>query len=138
MTPTFKNKTLATFLASFFGGVGLHRFYLFGKFDFWGWAHLVTLPISALAIWSGSVQNWLFLSFLLVLSILSGFLEALVIGLTPDERWDARFNAATGRLSDSGWTVALLLIFTLGGGAMSLIWVMARSFDLLFTGGAYG
>ncbi len=138
MTPTFKNKTLATLLASLFGGLGLHRFYLFNKTDFWAWAHFITLPISMLAMWRGGTQNWLFLSCLLVLSVLSGFIEALVIGLTPDERWDARFNAASDRQTDSGWGVVLLLIFTLGGGGIGLIWVMARSFDLLFTGGAYG
>ena len=138
MALSHKNKTFATFLAAFFGGVGAHRFYLFGKKDFWGWTHFLTLPLSLLAIGSGSAQPWLFLGVFFVVSILSGFLEALVIGLTPDEKWDARHNPGTGRSSESGWPVVLLLVLTMGFGTTVLIAAMARAFDLFFTGGAYG
>jgi hypothetical protein len=69
---------------------------------------------------------------------LCGFLEALVIGLTPDEKWDAKHNPTSGKKSESHWVLALILVLTLGIGAMSVIALLARSFDLLFTGGAYG
>ena len=55
-----------------------------------------------------------------------------------DDKWDARYNAASGRLSDTGWPLAVVLVATLMLGAGVLIATMARLFDLLYTGGAYG
>ena len=46
---TPKNKTTAAWLAFIFGQFGLHRFYLFGLSDLWGWAH----PIVAAIGWYG-------------------------------------------------------------------------------------
>lgn len=111
-----KNKTLTTFLAALFGGLGAHRFYLYGKKDGWAWVHLALFP----------------------LSVFPGFIEALVIGLTPDEKWDATHNSGSGRKSESGWPLALVLVLTFGGGAIAVIAAIARTFDLLYTGGAYG
>jgi TM2 domain-containing membrane protein YozV len=133
-----KNKTFTTLLASVFGGVGAHRFYLAGRRDFWGWAHFATLPLSALLALTQPGQSLLFTCAPLVLSALAGFVEALAIGLTPDDKWDARHNPESGRVSSSGWPLALLLVLTLAGGATAVIAAMARTFDLLFTGGAYG
>jgi TM2 domain-containing membrane protein YozV len=116
MTTAHKNKTLATFLAAIFGGVGAHRFYLHGKKDFWAWVHILLFP----------------------LSVFAGFVEALIIGLTLDEKWDEVYNKDSGRQSDSGWPLAVLLVLTFGGGAIAVIAAIARTFDLLFTGGAYG
>jgi hypothetical protein len=73
-----------------------------------------------------------------VASALAGFLEALVIGLTPDDKWDTRHNPASAHKSGSGWPLALVLVLTVGVGAVGLIATIARTFDLLFTGGAYG
>jgi hypothetical protein len=109
-----------------------------GRKDLIGWLHLATLPVSALLIWTFSNSQPLFMGMLFALSILCGFLEALVIGLTPDEKWDATRNQGSGKKSESHWVLALILVLTLGIGAMSVIALMARSFDLLFTGGAYG
>jgi hypothetical protein len=65
---------------------------LYGKSDYWGWAHLISLPISILIshLYFGS-QPLLTYS-LFILSFLIALLEALVTGLTPDEKWDARHN----------------------------------------------
>lgn len=116
LTIPHKNKTLATFLAAVLGGFGAHRFYLYGKRDGRAWLYVFLFPLSMFA----------------------GFIAALVIGLTPDEKWDARHNPASGRLSDSGWTVILIVIATFAIGTGSLIAAIARTFDLLYTGGAYG
>ncbi|MBR7792876.1 NINE protein [Undibacterium sp. FT147W] len=138
MTATHKNKTFATLLAALAGSVGAHRFYLFGKSDYWGWAHLISLPISLLIshLYFGS-QPLLTYSPIL-LSFLIALLEALVIGLTPDEKWDARHNPQSPKKSSSSWPLALILVMTAGIGAITLIGVIARAFDLLYTGGAYG
>jgi hypothetical protein len=138
MNIAHKNKTLATFLASVLGGFGTHRFYLYGKKDMGGWLHLVTVPISILAIATGGDRPAIFLAGAFVLSMLSGFIEALVIGLTPDDKWDALHNVNSGKLSSSDWPLAILLVLTAGGGATAVIAAIARSFDLLYTGGAYG
>jgi TM2 domain-containing membrane protein YozV len=133
-----KNKTFCTLLTLVFGGIGLHRFYLYGAKDPWGWLHLSTVPMSLLLWASAPGKPLLFTAAPLVMSILAGFLETLVIGLTPDEKWDAAHNAGSGQLSDSGWPVVLLLILTMGGGCTALIAAIARTFDLLITGGSYG
>lgn len=138
MTISHTNKTATTLLASLFGGIGIHRFYMYGRKDVIGWLHLLSLPLSAVAIFLFSNAQPLFAGILFILSVLSGFLEALVIGLTPDDKWDAGHNPASGKKSDSHWILAVILVLTLGVGAMSVIALMARSFDLLFTGGAYG
>ncbi len=138
MARAHKNKAFATFLASVFGGLGVHRFYLYGKKDLWAWIHFATLPLSLLALVLGRGQQSLLLVVLLVLSVLSGFLEALVMGVIPDDKWDARHNPDSGKESDSGWPVAMILVLTLGVGATAMIAAMARAFDLFFTGGAYG
>lgn len=116
MNAAHKNKTLATLLASFFGGLGLHRFYLYGKKDKWAWVHILFFPFS----------------------IYAGFIEALVIGLTQDDKWDAEHNRGSGRQSRSGWMLAVLLVLTAGGGAIVVIATLARAVDYLYTGGAYG
>lgn len=138
MTITHKNKTVATLLASVLGGLGAHRFYLYGRKDGWGWAHFLTVPLSLLAISLGADRPLVFLASPLLISVLAGFVEALVLGLVPDERWDAVHNRDSGRQSHSHWPLALLLVLTLGVGATALIAMIARTFDLLFTGGAYG
>lgn len=137
--PTFqKNKTIATFLAFVAGSLGAHRFYLYSRKDPWGWAHLASVPLALLLRQLSPDQPLLFVAAPLVISGLAGFIEALVIGLTPDDKWDARHNAASGRHTASGWPLAILLVLTLGVGAVALIAAIARTFDLLFTGGAYG
>ncbi|MDQ9171666.1 NINE protein [Oxalobacteraceae bacterium R-40] len=133
-----KNKTLASLLAFLLGGLGLHRFYLYGKSDKWAWLHLASLPASGLVV-SAFPDLPLFFGLMpLILSVLIAFLETLVIGLTPDEKWDAKHNPASGHTSQSAWPLAVLLVLTVGVGATGLIAVIARSFDLLFTGGAFG
>ena len=72
------------------------------------------------------------------MSGLAGFLEALVLGLTPDDKWDARHNPHSGRQSDTRWPVAVVLVASMMLGAGSLIATISRLFDLLYTGGAYG
>ena len=138
MSMPHKNKTLTTFLAAFLGGIGAHRFYLQGMRDRLGWAHLVTLPISLLIMSIWPDQQRLFTTGLFLISILAGMVEALALGLTPDEKWDARYNSRSGKQSDSGWAVILIVIFSLTVGATGIIAAMARTFDLLYTGGAYG
>lgn len=138
MTSRHTNKTLATFLASVFGAIGLHRFYIYGIKDKWAWVHLAALPLASLTVLLFKNQPILFTFGPLIISGLAGLLEALVIGLTPDVQWDAKHNTGSGRQSASNWPLAILLVLTVGVGAIALIGTIARFFDLMFTGGAYG
>lgn len=138
MTTSHRNKTLATILAATLGGIGLHRFYLYGKNDWLAWLRAASLPISGLAILVMNNSQPLFAGLLFVLSVLVGFVEALKIGLTTDEQWDIKHNSSSEKKSKSHWIHALILVLVLAIGAAAIIAVMARSFDLLFTGGAYG
>ncbi|MES2935145.1 MAG: hypothetical protein V4805_16845 [Pseudomonadota bacterium] len=138
MSTYFKNKTLATFIAAVSGGLGLHRFYVCGKKDLFGWLHVSSLILCGLLWLANREMQGFFIIGPMILSVLASFIEALVIGLTPDDKWDARHNATGQRQSDSNWPLAVILVLTLGIGATALIASMARLFDLLFTGGAYG
>jgi hypothetical protein len=137
-TPQHKNKTLATALAFLFGGLGIHRFYLRGPVDRLGLLHVCSLPIAGIVYGAGRAPNVFWVLLPLIVSWLVGFLEALVIGLTPDEKWDARHNAGSGRTSRSHWVLAVLLVATMLVGTTGLIATLSRLFDLLYTGGAYG
>jgi len=133
-----KNKTLAALLAFLLGGLGVHRLYLRGGRDPWLWAHLACLPAAWLVSMIAPQADGFYKLLPIILSGLAGFLEALVMGVTPDEKWDARYNAGSGRQSDSRWPVAVVLVFCMMIGAGSLIATISRLFDLLYTGGAYG
>lgn len=97
MNTAAKSKTLATWLAVIGGTLGLHRFYLHGARDALAWLHL---PL-ALAGLVGALRMrtlgqddrlaWVLIP-ILGLMIAQAMLHAIVYGLTPDERWDARHN----------------------------------------------
>ncbi len=132
------NKTFTTLLAFLLGTLGAHRFYLRGFKDGWGWLHFAALPASLL-LWAATPDaDWFYQILPLTVSGLAGFLEALVLGLMSDEKWDAAFNADSGKQSESNWPLAVLLVATLMVGAGTLIATIARLFDLLYTGGSYG
>lgn len=133
-----KNKTLAALLAFLLGPAGIHRFYLRGAGDLWGWLHFASLPASAALMTAQPEWPLLATALPLVLSMLAASIETFVIGLMPDEKWDALWNADSGRQNDSRWPVAVLMVANLFYGATLLLAVLARAFDLMLTGGAYG
>jgi hypothetical protein len=133
-----KNKTAASLLALLLGGIGAHRFYLRGGVDKLGLLHLCSLPVAGLVVGLAPGADIFYKLLPLLLSSIAGFLEALVIGLMPDEKFDARYNAGSGRASDSQWPLALVLVATMLVGTTTLIATISRLFDLLYTGGAYG
>lgn len=138
MPTPHKNKTLATLLAFVLGAVGAHRFYLRGSVDRLGLAHLCSLPIAGLVYGLLPEANAFYKLLPILVSFIAGCIEALVIGVTPDEQWDAKFNAGSGKASNSRWYQALLLVVIMLVGMTVLIGTIARLFDLLSTGGAYG
>jgi TM2 domain-containing membrane protein YozV len=97
--PRPKSKLLATWIALAGGSFGLHRFYLHGLADPWGWC---SLPPTLLGLYGlqrarllglDDHLSWVLLP-LFGLMLAAGMLAAIVYGLTPDEKWNARFDRA--------------------------------------------
>jgi hypothetical protein len=114
-----RSKTWATWCGVFGGALGAHRFYLHGWRDPLAWLH----PVPTLAGLYGARrmqalgQDDALASMLVIVlgaMIALGMLSAIVIGLTPDERWNARHNPglppqATRWLPVLGAIAALML-----------------------------
>ncbi len=120
-----KSKTLAAWIAVIGGTIGLHRLYLYGLADRLAWLHL--LPTLAGAVGVLRMRElgqddrlaWLLIP-LLGLMIAQGMLCAIVYGLTPDERWDARHNPGSP-VQPTGWGPVLAVITALLVGATALM-----------------
>ena len=129
MNPLLKNKTVATWLALVLGGLGAHRFYLHGWRDPIGWL----FPLPTLVGLAGVVRMrnlgqddqvaWLLIPlFGLMLTI--ALLSAIVIGLTPDDKWSARFRPGQP-VQRNGWLAVIGVVISLLIGGASLMGTMA-------------
>lgn len=125
----FRHKALAALLASLGGALGLNRLYLGQKL--WWLPLAVTALTLPLLI---GVRNWYQSPafFLLMVPVTAGFIQALVIALMPDERFDAAYNAAGSRTNKSGWDAVLVAIATLAGGAIALMATLALLFQTYY------
>jgi hypothetical protein len=121
---TSRSKTVAAWTALLLGAFGAHRIYLKGWGDRVAW--LYPLP-SLLGLWGmlrlrslGQDDHlaWMLIP-LLGLAITAAMLSAIVYALTPDDRWDERYNA--GRpLTSTDWitVMAAIVALFLGGGVL--------------------
>lgn len=107
-----RNKTVAAALAVLGGSMGLHRFYLHGWTDVVGW--LFPIP-SALGWWGvervarygqDDLLSWVLMP-MLGLSLTVSCLMAVVMALTPCERWQARHNPQQAPDAPAGRTHAV-------------------------------
>jgi hypothetical protein len=114
----FRHKALAALLAAVTGALGLNRVYL-GQ-GLW-WLPL-GITVGALPLLIG-VRNWYQTPafFVAMLPVVAGFLQALVLALMPDEKFDARFNRGSERRNHSGWDAVLVAIASLAVGAIVLM-----------------
>ncbi|MFZ5549988.1 MAG: hypothetical protein ACOZJX_14945 [Pseudomonadota bacterium] len=130
-----KSKSTATWLAVLGGSLGLHRHYLHGPRDPWAWlfcpATLAGLAgvIRMRNLGQDDMVSWALIP-LLGLSVAAAMLSAIVIGLTPDERWAERFRA--GQVQASGWTPVLGVIVALLVGGAALMGTIAFSGQKFF------
>jgi hypothetical protein len=97
LSPRYRSKTAAAWLALLLGSLGAHRLYLHGPRDRRAWLYpLPTLVGLAGVLRMRNLGPEDGLSALLVLllgiSLSISMLAAIVIALTPDEAWDARYN----------------------------------------------
>lgn len=133
--PVYKSKTLATWAAFLGGPMGLHRFYLHGFGDIWGWLHAAPTLIGLWGIHRVSELGqddhvaWLLIP-VLGFMVAYTMLQAIVYGLMPDEKWHARYNPALAGSPDapaSGWGAVIGVGLALMVGATVLMSTIAFS-----------
>jgi len=117
----YRSKTMATWLGVVAGALGAQRFYLHGARDPLAWLHL---PPSALGLWGAwrmhtlgqdDRLSWLLIPLLGVMLSVS-MLAAIVSALTPDARWDARYNPGQQpRQTRWGPVLGAVLALLIGG-----------------------
>jgi len=135
-----KNKTLAAWLAFAGGPLGLHRFYLHGLGDLWGWA----LPIpTALGLYGiQRVQefglddhaSWVLIP-LLGFTIAGCALTGIVYGLMTREKWNAAHNPGAAEDAIAGgtdWFTIFAIVLALLMGTTALMASLAFSFQRYF------
>ena len=132
----YRSKTLATWIALIGGAFGLHRFYLHGLSDRWGW---LFIPPTLIGLYGVQRMRefgvddrlaWALIP-LLGLMLAATMISAIVYGLMPDERWNARFNPA-GPQHRTGWSTVIGVIAALVIGAGVLMATIAFSAQRYF------
>jgi hypothetical protein len=127
----YKSKTLAAWIALLAGSVGLHRFYLHGFGDRWGWLHPWPTLLGAWGLLRMQQLGqddrlaWALIP-LAGLMVAQGALWAILYGLMPDERWNARFNPQ-GPEHKTGWSTVFAVVLALMLGAAVLMATIAFS-----------
>jgi hypothetical protein len=125
----FRRKSLAALLAFVLGALGAHRVYLGQRL--W-WLPLgVTLMAAPLLI---GVRNWYQTPafFVAVIPFIVGCVEAIVLALMPDARFDARFNPGAQQSNRSGWDAVLVAIAALMIGAIVLMTTIVLLLQTIF------
>jgi len=132
-----KTKLAATWIALVGGAFGLHRFYLFGPRDRWGWAFPAPSLLGLYGVWrmhefgQDDQLAWVLIPILgLVLTV--AMATAIVYGLTPDDRWNDQFNPH-GAAAPTDWrTVTGVAVALLTGAAIlmaTIVFTAERYFE---------
>lgn len=120
----YKSKALATWIAVIGGSLGLHRFYLHGFRDGWGWLFVWPTLVGLYGVQRmrhlGGDDHlaWALIPILGVM-IAIAMISAIIYGLTPDERWNQRFNP-TGPQGRMNWAtvIGVAVALIIGGGVL--------------------
>ena len=135
-----KNKTLAAWLALVGGPIGLHRFYLRGPGDMLGWLLPIPTAIGLYGIERVKTYglddhwSWVLIPFL-GFTFAACALIAIIYGLMPLEKWNARFNpgaAAESRSGGTNWFTIAAVVMALLVGTGVLMASIAFSFQRYF------
>ncbi len=126
-----KSKTLATWIALVGGSVGLHRFYLHGFRDVLGWLLVVPTMVGLYGVQRmrhlglDDRLAWVLIP-LLGATLSIAMLSAIVVGLTPAERWAARFDPG-GAPQPMNWATVIGVVAALIVGGIVLMATIAFS-----------
>ena len=130
-----KNKTIATYFALILGVFGMHRFYLKGWGDKWGWLQLTISAIGLVGmrrIWALGQDDrlaWALVPFF-GFSLFAACLAAIVLGLMPEAKWNKAYNEETLESHSAGGTSGVTIfgvIFALLSGTTALMSTIAYS-----------
>ena len=118
----FRSKVTVGLLAALLGWAGAHWWYL-GRRRAW----LVTAYAAVMVFFSSRAMIWWEnpAFFLLYIPAIDGLIEAVVLCLMSDARFDARYNPGLVRATPSGWGPVLVAAFTLLIGAVALMFGLA-------------
>lgn len=126
---TYRSKTACTWIALLGGALGLHRFYLHGPRDVLAWLYPLPTLVGLIGVARMRTLGqddhlaWLLIPVLGVMLSLA-MLAAIVYGLTPDEKWDARHNP--GRpVHRTAWGPVLGVMLALLAGGVVLMGTVA-------------
>ncbi len=136
----WRSKTTAARLALLGGVFGAHRFYLRGARDALGWLHWPATLVGLWGLWRtvqfGLADRGAELALpLLGVSVGAALFQAVLLGLCPDARWDARWNPHAARRSVSGWGAVLVVMVALLAGTAALMGTLAFVLQRMFAGG---
>lgn len=127
-TTAHRSKAVAGALALFLGWAGAHRLYL--GWRFWWLYAAISMPAMGLALAAGGSEWFRHPGFFIagLVTVVSMF-EAIVICLTPDPKWDARYNTGSGIESANGWPAVLIAVIALMLGATLMMSVLAIALE---------
>lgn len=129
-----RSKTLATWLAVIGGTLGLHRLYLRGLGNVPAWLHVLPTSLGVFGVLrmdefgQDDRLAWALIP-VLGLMIAQAMLHAIVYGLTPDEKWAARYRQP---VRPTGWGPVLGVITALLIGATVLTGSVAFGIQKFF------
>ena len=135
-----KNKTLAAWLSIGTGTLGLHRFYMFGWRDAWGWTMVLMSLLGAYGLERAQTMglddplSW-FLLPVLGLTIAASALQALYWGLMSQTNWNSLYNPladAEDRAGRTNWFTIIALVLSMMVGTTAMLSSLAYGFQRYF------
>ncbi|MCV2352083.1 TM2 domain-containing protein [Paucibacter sp. Y2R2-4] len=136
MSQNYKSKTIATWLALLLGSFGLHRFYLYGLSDKWGWLHPWPTLVGLYGVQRMDLLGqddrlaWILIP-ILGLMLVNAAITGIVYGLSSDADWNAKHNPDQ-TIRPSGWAVIIAVIACVMMGGICLMSTIAFSAQRYF------
>jgi len=127
--PRYRTKVAAGLLAFLFGWMGAHWWYLGRRGAAWFSAAMLAIVAASQTAFESHWENPAFL--FMVVPATAGFIEAIVLCLMADEKFNARYNPGLPHRAQMGWGPVILAgvtlvcgtIVTMTGIAMIVIYV---------------
>lgn len=117
--PRFRKKTVAATLALLLGWAGAHHAYLGRRL---AWVPLIfTLLVVGLALWREPPLFSQLPYYLVLIPLAAGFIESVVLCLTSDARFDARYNEGQTLRSANRWGAIILGMVALNLGIFVIL-----------------
>lgn len=135
-----RNKTMAAWLATFGGSLGLHRFYLHGLGDWLAWLHPIPTALGwwgverVLVLGQDDKLSWLLIP-MLGMMIAVGGLSGILIALSEKETWNRRHNPGLPPQTSAGntnWLTIGALVTALMIGTIAFMGSLSFGFQRFF------